>query len=188
MTHQLKLLSHALFLSLPCSLLFPMCTAAREMGVDSWLWWVGTSKGGALYIFRMILGPPGMLPRSFSVCCSVLRQCVAVCCSVLQCVAVRCSVLQCVAVCCSVLQCVAMYCNVLQCVAACCSVLQCVAVCCSVLQCVAVCYICIRLFVSCGVGLMEGLCSVFVQRSNLIAVCCSVLQCAVSNNVYVYIE
>ena len=38
---------------------------------------------------------------------SVIRQCVAVCCSVPQCVAVCCSVLQCAAVCCSVLQCVA---------------------------------------------------------------------------------
>jgi len=43
--------------------------------------------------------------------CSVLLQCVAVCCSVLQCVAVCCSVLKCVA-------------RALQCVELCCSVLQ----------------------------------------------------------------
>ena len=64
----------------------------------------------------------------------VVRECVAVCCSVLQYVAVCCSVLQCVAVCCSVLQCVVVCCSVLQCVAVCCSVLQCVAVCYHVLQ------------------------------------------------------
>jgi len=58
-----------------------------------------------------------------------VKQCVAVCCSVLQCVAVCCSVLQCVAVCCSVLQCAAVCCCVLQCVAVCCSVLHCGAVC-----------------------------------------------------------
>ena len=46
-----------------------------------------------------------------------VRQCGAVCCSVLQCVAVCCSVLQCVAVCCSVLQCVAVCCNVVQLIA-----------------------------------------------------------------------
>ena len=155
MTHKLKLLSRALFLSLPFSLLFPMCTAAREMGVDSWLWWVVTSRGEALYIFRMILGPPGMLPRSFSVCCCVLWQCVAVCCSVLQCVAVCCSVLQCVAMYCNVLQCIAVCCSVRQCVVVYCSVLQCVAVYCSVLQCIAVC------------------CRVL----QCVAVCCSVLQC-----------
>jgi len=102
-----------------------------------------------------------------SSCAMCMRQCVAVCCSVLQCAAVCCSVLQCVcgvfAVCCSVLQCVAVCaavcCSVLQCVTVCwatcacravpcayvsiscvcCSVLQCVAVCCSVLQCAAVC-------------------------------------------------
>jgi len=64
--------------------------------------------------------------RQVVVCCSMfevycsdlhVKQCVAVCCSVLQ------SVLQCVTVCCSVLQCVAVCCSVLQCVAVCCSVL-----------------------------------------------------------------
>ena len=64
-----------------------------------------------------------------------MRQCVAVCCSVLQCVG---GVLQSVAECCSVLQCLAVSCSVLQCLAVSCSVLQRVAVCCSVLQCVAV--------------------------------------------------
>ena len=56
----------------------------------------------------------------------IVREGVAVCCSVLQCVVVCCSVLQCVVVCCSVLQCVAECCSVLQWVAVCSSVLQCV--------------------------------------------------------------
>jgi len=72
-----------------------------------------------------------------------VRQCVAVCCSVLHCAALCCIVFRwcyveilavCSAVCCSVL---------LRWVlaGACCNVLQCAAVCCSVLQCVAVwCY------------------------------------------------
>ena len=63
-----------------------------------------------------------------------VRQCVAVCCSVLQCFAVCCSVLQCVAVCCSVLQCVSACYRVVQCGAVCFDVLQCVAVWCSALQ------------------------------------------------------
>jgi len=63
-----------------------------------------------------------------------VRQCVAVCCSVLQRHITH--TWSCVVVCCDVLQCVAACCNVLQRVAVCCSVLQCVAVCCSVLQCV----------------------------------------------------
>ena len=68
-----------------------------------------------------------------------IRQCAAVCCSVLQCVAVCCSVWQCVVVCCSVLQCVAVYRSVSQSVAECRSVSQWVALCCSVLLRVAVC-------------------------------------------------
>jgi len=59
-----------------------------------------------------------------AVCCPVLLQCVAVCCSVLQCVAACGSVWQYVAVRCIVLQC----CSVFQCVAVWCSVLHCVAV------------------------------------------------------------
>ena len=47
-----------------------------------------------------------------------VRQCVAVCCSLLQCVAVCYSVLQCIAVCCSVLQCATVGCSVLHYVAA----------------------------------------------------------------------
>ena len=56
-------------------------------------------------------------------CCRVLQQCVAVCCSVVQSRAGRLSwnVLQCVGVCCSVMQCVAVCCSVLQCVAVSCS-------------------------------------------------------------------
>jgi hypothetical protein len=61
-----------------------------------------------------------------------MRQCVAVCCSVLQCVAVfwpmYCSASQCVT---GVLQCMP---GVLRCVAECCSVLPCVEVSCGVLQ------------------------------------------------------
>ena len=75
--------------------------------------------------------------RSFLLSGTFLRECVAVCCSVLQCVAVHYTALRCVArvaACCSVLQRVAMCWRVLQWVIVCCSVLQSVAVCCSVLQ------------------------------------------------------
>jgi len=71
-------------------------------------------------------GKHSVLPCVAAVCCRVLQQCAAVCCS---------SVLRCVAaVCCCVLQ---------QCVAVCCSsVMPCVAaVCCSVLQCDALRYL-----------------------------------------------
>jgi len=102
-----------------------------------------------------------------------VRQCVAVCCSVLHCAALCslmlrwdfgglfCSVLQCAAVCCYaeyLLVLAVMCCNVLHCAAVCCSVLQCVAVCCSVLQCVAVC---------CSV-MLRWICD---------CDCCNVLQC-----------
>ena len=64
--------------------------------------------------------------------CSVLLQCVAVCCNALQFVSVRCSALQCVAARGSaagleVAHPKRMSPCVLQCVAVCCSVLQCVA-------------------------------------------------------------
>jgi len=120
------------------------------------------------------------------VCCLIVLQCVAVCCSVyhlyhhhlhlLQCV----SVLQCIAsVCCSVLQ------FVLECyywcVAVCCLiVLQHVAVCCSVLQCVpplsspsttvAVFSVCCFVWFQCD--------ALWCSELHCVAVCCSVLQCA----------
>jgi len=61
------------------------------------------------------------------VCCSVLLQCVAVCCSQMHIPILQIVWLKLCGVCCSVLQCVAVCCSVLQCVAVCCSVLQCVA-------------------------------------------------------------
>jgi len=92
-----------------------------------------------------VCGAYFLVRQRVAVCCSVL-QCVAVCHSVSQCVAVSCSELQWVAVCCNVLQCVALCCIVLQIYRGllthiakyiigifeeCCSMLQCVAVCCS---------------------------------------------------------
>jgi len=86
------------------------------------------------------------------VCCSVLLQCVAVCCSVLQCLTVCCSVLQHVAECCGVLHChlcvswnrgkrlvqslvLASRPPVMQCVAVCCNICLCMSLpCCSTLE------------------------------------------------------
>ena len=87
-----------------------------------------------------------------------LKNCTAVCCSVLQCVAVRCNVLQCAAVWqgnkFTVTECV------LECVAACCSVLPYIAMCYSVLR--------------CGKG--TEMPYIVLQ---LVAVCCMTLQCVI---------